>query len=309
MKSADKVTRGKLGVAVPSRQARKETIPPQQNSLLPEDWDFREIREDQLEAAIYYEYARSCDWVLDVFKRWHRKKFQPEDKRADLGKWTGLSIRDMLCRRDAEDPPPEVREWHIKNEPAELETRWLNRILEISRFFPDPFPRHTFQKLDYHVPRYLHCPAAWIATGRQAIPPLAWLLNSPTYSYVGADDQVRDDLSFLRHIVVDLRFSKTRIREKLIELLESIDDSNIQKIQLPKGKAATPPWYRLKELAACRLHKLGKNCKDAQRMVFEQRKQSSTVCTNDVLPFYKPSGFSEAVKNAEEYIRKLFPNP
>jgi hypothetical protein len=109
---------------------------------------------------------------------------------------------------------------------------------------------------------------------------------------------------------MDFRFSKTRIKKEMWQWLNGLDDSMVEKIRMPKAKAATLPWFQLKELAAYRLAKVaGMNFKNAQSFVADYKRKFPSKSPTDVLPSYKASGFCEAVKSAEDYIRKLFPKP
>jgi hypothetical protein len=70
-----------------------KTVPEQ---FLPEDWDFRMVREDQLDAAILYEYARSSRRVIEVFQKWHRKKFRCRKKNLALATWDEQTVDALL---------------------------------------------------------------------------------------------------------------------------------------------------------------------------------------------------------------------
>ena len=283
--------------------------------LPPEEWDFRKIHSRQLDAAILYEYARSSDWMRGVFKRWHQKTLRPRIRSASLGKWAGRNLGEILRQHDVEELPPEVRDWLTENMPLEFGARdSLTSVWRISLEFPKPFLKLVKADTE-HVDqrRNQDCPAFWAVKPGVANPPGAWLLNSPPVPSDMLGDETHEDLSFLCQFrgVIDLRFSKTAIKECFGRWIDNVDDSKVQKLKLGKGKAASLPWFRLKELAAYRLAKLT-TMKHVNARGFVQdylKKKKQKADDHLVLPNYTPSGFSDAIKSAEQYLQTLFPKP
>ena len=80
-------------------------------SLPAEEWDFRAINENQLYAAIHYEYARSCDWVHEVFAKWHRT--QVPRKHSGLSQWAGMTVHELLVESRANELPSPLS-WRLR---------------------------------------------------------------------------------------------------------------------------------------------------------------------------------------------------
>src|SRR5262249_44779848 len=133
------------------------------------------------------------------------------------------------------------------------------------------------------------------STEESAVPRLfsaRWFENHPA---LDLEERVRNLRRF--NIVVDLGFSKAKIKEDIEAWVNGIDDHGIMKYALRRGKGATPAWHKLRELAAYRLNNIGKmNHKGVLEFIKGQTKNNPQDF-NHVLPNYNPSGFSEAVKN------------
>src|SRR5215471_13443911 len=89
--------------AIREPQKLATTFWAQDEAEKPENWDFRKIREDQLDAAILYEYARHSDWVLTAFKKWHGQVFRPPKNNQTLTKWAGWTVVQFIRRTETEE--------------------------------------------------------------------------------------------------------------------------------------------------------------------------------------------------------------
>jgi hypothetical protein len=279
----------------------------------PEEWDFRRVHENQLEAAIYYEYARSCEWVCEVFKRWHDKRFKRPKGHASLGQWAGKTVREILQQSVAEELPAELGGWLSDSMPKEFRTYGLLNVWRVSGRFPAPFLKEAHPETSHlDLLRYRRCPAFWEVRAGQPNPPMVWHLNSPPVSSYVLNDVIHEDHSFLREfsVAIDLRFSKTSIKEHIGQWVDTIDDSKVEKLKFGKGKAASTPWVQLKELAAYRLSReAGMKYELARAIALERLKKYPIDNPPDVLPIYARSTFSEALQNAQNRIQTLFPKP
>src|SRR5207249_5215029 len=75
-----------------------------------EEFDFRRVRSDQLTVAILYEYGRSCDWIVERFRRWQRQKLKLTANNGALRQWTELTVREVLEKESSgEKLPDEVQ--------------------------------------------------------------------------------------------------------------------------------------------------------------------------------------------------------
>ncbi len=270
---------------------------------MPEDWDFRTVREDQLDAVILYEYARSSKRVIEVFQKWHKKKFRCPKKNSTPSTWEGQTVGALLGTPH-EQLPSEVATWLETTGPAGLDEGKLLDVSLIGPQFPTPF-------LKLPMPATLHIKSA-VVQNRPSVwqhsrfAPILWLRNSPPPQEI-VNDVVTDDTSFLRHVVIDLRFSRTSILEDFKALLEKLDNGVVKKLDLPSGKKAIPPWFQLKELAAYRLARVaGMKHERVQAFVKERLRLVRIDGAPDVLPIYAKSSFSEAISSAERRIQTLF---
>jgi len=305
--------RGKKDPRVaPARDASSAEDP----ERVPEEWDFRQVTKSQLEEAIYYEYARSCDWVLEVFKQWHEKRF-PASKSAHLSKWSGWTISKLLERPgDAEEPPKEVLKWYSDVMPDEFGTHGLHIILDICQLFPRPFLRVASQvTAQLRRPKYQERLACWLETGHwdrlrvRLFNSLRGLGDASVADEdVGGNENAEEKATSLRRIVVDLQFPKPKIKNDLSRLVDELHDSKFEKFKPEIGKAAAPPWHRLKELAAYRLVTQFGVPKGKLRPFVQAWKQKTTVVDEFfVLPDYGPGGCNDAINSARQYIETLFP--
>jgi hypothetical protein len=110
-------------------------------------------------------------------------------------------------------------------------------------------------------------------------------------------------------IVVDLRHSKTHLKNELSKWIQSLDDKAVKKFKAARGKVASRPWVHLKELAAYRIVKAGYSHGEAKMLINRHKPNKDAAGRKEVLPDYSSAGWTKAVQNARNRIRKLFPEP
>ena len=106
----------------------------------PEEWDFRNVTEEQLDYVILYEYGRSCEWIAKRFRSWHQKKL-PKWKTGEPREWSGLTVEEALTKAAGAGNsgiPAEVL--NVMQWPEEFdEVPLMEELYFIDPLFPRPF--------------------------------------------------------------------------------------------------------------------------------------------------------------------------
>lgn len=282
--------------------------------LAPAEWDFRKIRENQLEYAIYYEYARSCDWIVQQFTRWHEGKLSFPNSTRELSPWNGLTVKDALEKIQSSEAPPEVIEAVGPGPASEEENLALTRLYLLNPLFPTPFL--TTKDIAGGVARVeevmpLHPkppPFRDISYARglcKSHPSMKFAWDDPESVQDWHDQGVRKF-----EIVLDLRHSKNLLKKAIGEWVDGLSDSGVKKFPIEKGQKARPKWFQLRELGAYRFSHAGISFNRTQDFLQRYCSANTSVQFGRVLPDYKsPGAWSDAVKSAEKHISELFPPP
>jgi len=271
------------------------------------DWDFTFVKEDQLAAVIFYEYARSCDWLIESVRRWHSHMIQVPSELCDEGWPATISVWDVIRRADESDAiqPPEVVSLLNNSMPPELATPAFQDAWQIGLTFPAPFKwlrspdiKGFFWDLDAAAPAFWERKEGCLPWPKSR---LLTMLDEPS-----------GDISLLREfrVVIDTRFGEAKIKKDAAKWLSSL--------RLPertigaKGRAAACPWHVLKQLAAYRLrHQLALPLEGIGPHVARRlEKIGGNRELDRILPtYFAASDALRAVKCAEERLKALFPKP
>lgn len=282
---------------------RRNQLLMQLDPLSPFNWDFRVIPEHALRGVILYEYRRSWE------------EFQNQITRTLEGKIGRKRIRDYLL--DYWSRPTEESEekmfkriskvawetWKL-NKTGKLNSGDFSTIYESAYcYFPAPFT-WLIQK-EYFVIKKEKRPYSWV--------------NSPV-KIVTLNKSRLDDISFAfskrggsvktwgYHLMMD--FNATN-NEKLVNqfALWLTREAKKHRTKNLRGKASSPSWHRLKQLAAKRLADGGLNFTRAQDLVREIQQKDTVNGYNDVLPCYASQGaWSDAVKAANLFLDDMKKN-
>jgi len=279
----------------------------QQISKLPplrEEFDFRGVPADHLDLAIHYEYWREVPWAVEEFKRWHARKLQLPADWPDRDEWLEVTtVQDAMEIMERREVPFEVSEAITDCMPGSLKSHPLDDVFLISPFFPRPFLRVrgiddspqllTHLSSDKRTKAFLllrEMPV-WSDAQRLRMEEQGEFLYPVRISVGrGAADAIKDATAEIK---------------RLYERFRKRSPSQASALAKPIAKAASRPWHELKELSAFRLKKSDMNHPQAQRFLQEWTRKNSKEGPNEVLPFYNPSGWSKAVKRAEERILRL----
>ena len=135
--------------------------------------------------------------------------------------------------------------------------------------------------------------------------PLSHFLHMPPWERLDGESCLEP--AFLRRVLVDLRFAKTKIKEDFCAWVDAFKDENIPKLDLGTGTKAKRPWHELKELAAYRLAKRTTiKYEHVREFVRDYAKRLPVKSSPNVLPDYSLAGFSKAVTHAEKRINTLY---
>jgi len=286
----------------------------------PEEWDFRTITEHQLGYAIIYEYGRSCGWLKQSFRNWHRQRLKLGSG-AELSDWRNLTVGQALERieethqREGEwNPPAEVVQFIADSGPkGQDEQPYVEIVRLLDELFPRPFLKIPDLATSVNVARE----ALPLKSNEPAFHTLdrvrAFALRYPgtTVAWDDPCEKKRFHKLGLRRfeIILDLRYSKNRLKQEINKWVDRLDDSGVQKFRVKTGKGASEPWNELKELAAYRLKAAGYNYRTAADFVNYFRAENPVEDYHAVLPICSKSRWTEATQSAEARILKLFPLP
>lgn len=98
----------------------------------PEEWDFRGVREAQLNKVIHYEYARESPWILEVFKAWHRKTLEVPADLHGFEEWSGLTVKELIHKCQCQPLPLQLNEAFCSTMPEALDSPPLSESVEYS---------------------------------------------------------------------------------------------------------------------------------------------------------------------------------
>ena len=108
--------------------------------IAPEEWDFRTIREEELDYAIFYEYARSCEWLVKIFQDWHQQELRFPKNAGEAYYWNGITVKKASQKREKVDVPWEVNEFISQGTPEDLGLgQPVDTLCSLDPLFPVPF--------------------------------------------------------------------------------------------------------------------------------------------------------------------------
>jgi hypothetical protein len=282
--------------------------------LAPSEWDFRKIPESQLEYAIYYEYARSCDWILKRFQQWHEQKLSFINSNRELSAWIGLTVGEALKQIQNCEPPFEVIQAVGPGPAGDEAIPPLTRLYLLNPLFPTAFLDSKdaasgiaqvaeVMPLNPTPPPFREVSHARELSRRHPAMKFAW--DDPEFVKQSSTQGIRKF-----EIVLDLRYSKSRLKKEFGEWLDDLSDSGVQKFRIDKGQKARPKWSRLRELAAYRFFKAKISYSQAQDFLERYSAAKTSIQYGQVLPNYKSAGaWSDAIQSAERRVSELFPPP
>jgi hypothetical protein len=258
---------------IASDYARRLHFNPKIALTVPEEWDFRSVTEDQLNVAIYYEYARESQLVRDNILKWLNTK------------WGDRIVRRWLTTKPDNRPDDLYVGCPLPlSQQVELD--------EIIAFFPLPFlkiPKRNsvgkYEQIGLRIEKITpHHIKYWSGLLKCGVP------LSETNWFLHADLGAQHNEKFL---VASFERQLIQLRRKL-------------GMRRRRGKASAQPWQKLRQLAAYRLHRAGLRFSAAQKFVADHQKNLPSDNPADVLPTYKSSGaWSKAVASAKEGLASI----
>jgi hypothetical protein len=281
--------------------------------LAPAEWDFRRIPETQLQHAIYYEYARSCDWILKKFQRWHEQKLNSPDLNGTLSGWKGLTVKAALEKIENDEAPFEVVQ-AIAGPGGDDEIPALGILYFLNPLFPTPFLNskdiasgiarvEELMPLNPKPPPFREVSQARELSKRHPSIQFAW--DDPEWV-----KEAHSQGMCKFEVVLDLRYSKNRLKKEVGKWIDDLSYAGVEKFPIEKGKKAALNWFRLRELAAYRFFKAKISHARAKDFLESYSASKTSVQHGSVLPNYQSAGaWSDAVKSAEKHISELFPPP
>jgi hypothetical protein len=281
------------------------------------EFDFRGLLRFEPKNVIYYEHARSCDWLIDAVNQWHQRVLVLPEDDGSVEDWRGLTIGQVLRRGWNEAFPHQVEEAVWRSIPSFFFEPPLDELLKYIRVFPTRFvdipakerAAINLAALNGHSPPQ---PFRIVAEpDDQRLGPY-WAWNDPK------ERERRAKLGIhLITVAVDLRCPKTSVCQaackEMASLYKDLDNPGIRKFPVVKGKAAGPKWHELKELGAYRLHKHGKLTWEKAQFHLEDLLDAEQVkpeAVRNIWPLYKSAGgWNGAIESVYCRIRELFPQP
>jgi hypothetical protein len=284
------------------------------SSFLPEDWDFSAIPKERLDQAILYEYGRSCEWVVKIFRDWHQQKFTVSSASKELSEWSGLTVKEVLEKAKHCEAPWEVVEFIAKGPPGIDEKTYLYGLIDLNPMFPAPFLKSpVIQNVDADLESFMGFDPA--QPGFRALEKhREFLRRHPSIKSNWDDPKFVNRMGKLGvrkfEIVLDLRWSKSRLKNEIGNWIDGLDDKGIVKFRVKKGQAAKPPWFRLKELSALRFSEHKFSRLRAIKHIDKYTAVKGPIEGHKLLPAYGSEGaWYSAVQNAKSFRDKLFPAP
>jgi hypothetical protein len=267
----------------------------------PEEWDFRPIKEEVLHLTILYEYARAAKWVTKEFERWHKQPLQLPEDSDGFKAWNGKTVGEAIKSTTKADFPSDVFNHLIDTEPEWFLQNRYDVLTSISLQFPRPFLSliekvrpEDFPEL---APHWKEPPKGF--TVLESLPKLS---PKQTESFAQAGG------IFHMAVKINLSAGKKIAKRQAALVIDELDKRYPnRKFKVPRARGAVLPWHELKELAALRLSQKGLDGEGAREFI---QKYAAPMAAQDVLPRYSSSGaWSKAVKNAENRIQELYPEP
>jgi hypothetical protein len=258
--------------------------------LSPYNWDFRTIPDSLLKAAIRFEYLRSWPEFRAAAIKWLQQKID------------GIPIQEHLIRaRDNKvyGFPEKVRktlpqEWH-----------YAFYYLEADCCYPAPFTwlleRGIIRELSVQKSKkaelFLMRPVQIHPMNKDRLGFVSKMLSFPE---VGE--------SYGYHLEINFDLHRNEDLVKTFAYWISTEAKKKRKIAV-HGRASSPKWHRLKQLAAKRLSDAGLNFKTAIRTIDDHEKAVPMDDYHKVLPKYNsPGAWHDAVKEANSMVEKMKKN-
>ena len=153
-------------------------------------------------------------------------------------------------QRSGESVPPDVMDFILQSMPDEIQEDSIHDVFLIDSCFPDPFSKaHNvlLELVEHLLPTE---PKAFrvLEKPRNLFPGATWAWDDPNYV-----EQAKKKGVEKITVLIDRTCSKPQLKKEMCAWVDTTDVSAIQKRRVLKGKAASPPWHRLRELAAYRL--------------------------------------------------------
>jgi hypothetical protein len=279
------------------------------------EWDFRDISKYELFAAIHYEYARSCPWVIEAFNKWHEQRITLPRESKTFRKWNNKKVFDVLNHLVAGDVREDVIQALSESTPHYFSQYMLDELSWISRYlFPTPFlelrkqfllkakPVQISSRVDPQFVRHLTPPH---------------LIKKPLFSIVEPKPHMFPDLlatykTLLKRPMLRFYFiGALDLSQGIPKALEDIKKClySLPPIHIGKRKTLAKYEVELKELAAYRLSQAGLSYQQATKLMKDRLKSGPRASELNVFPDFSEPRFSEAIKSAKARILQMFPAP
>ncbi len=283
----------------------KESFPPLETLLSPDEWDFRRVSSLELDSAIAWEYARNSRLVHRIVTCLEMRV-------------EGRTIGEWILERHSGDPSTPERPT-----PAAVEVQIFRTQPKAARDILDFMWEFRLEKL---------FPAPWLQTGYEpfypdndveiGIAPLQEFmegLENPLYldHVVSKEPEYREEdrltptfeecVSSGRYYVLEIDFNHWRTDELIQAFSSWVKEEADKKGPPRRGKASSPPFEKLKWLTALRLRKTtGWSYEKLQAALDRYSKSHPVNNESDVLPNYLSDGaWSNAIRKAKEAISEL----
>jgi hypothetical protein len=223
----------------------------------PAEWDFREVTEGELVAALEYE--------------WRREACRPKLLAWLASDIEGRPVREWLYAELEDEAPDDL--FAVSRLPVGVDTM----LAEAMAFFPLP---------------WLSIPAEVRRRAKEWKP-------EPFRAY-----RLPAGLKLPYPVTqISVGFGLYRIDEIVAAFESWVRDEARKHAPAKRGKASSPPWHKLRTLAALRLHLAVRSHGRAQAIVAEHAGKVRLAAAGDVLPNYASAGaWHDAVKAAEQDV-------
>lgn len=309
-----RVTRNGTRVFMPD-QFNEKAVPPRIDvpkhifePLSPYNWDFRTIPDSLWQYAIKFEYVRSWPEFRAAAIAWLEKEIDGRTIRAHLLEASSKGLHDFTEKVWEALP----KDWYyafldlIADPAYPVPLTWLLEKGMIRERPAKPLeptiitvPGHPGKSLkldteDLHKSFIMSRLVAIHPMNKRRVGFVSQMLSFPN---VGESHGYHLEISFDGHRNEDL------VKAFAFWLKGEAKKARKVKVQ---GRASSPKWHRLKQLAAKRLSDAGQNHKDALRLIDERKKIVALDDQNEVLPQYKsPGAWHDAIKEANEMVEKM----
>lgn len=280
-------------------------------ALSPYNWDFRTIPVSLLKDAIGHEYLRA--W--------------PEFRAAAI-KWLQTKIDGRPIRDHIMDAASKNLRSFPENVWAALPKEWYYEfhVLEHDCAYPVPFTWLLEKGIYRELPRKPLEPTSIAVPGHPGkllkldtkklfkefsnrrlvdIHPM----NKHRVKFVSkmlSFPEVGESYGYHLEVNFDLHRNEDLVKAFAFWLTDEAKKKRKLKVQ---GKASSPKWHKLKQLAAKRLSDAGLNYKDAWGVIVKREKAVPTPANDKVFPKYNsPGAWHDAIKDANSMVKNMKQN-